>query len=75
MAKDEIILVKEVRDRPDAELVSLREAKLEEYHKTRFKHELGQLQQTHRLRQLKQDIAKLNTLLAQRRTQAAQAGG
>ena len=72
MANDNTIQVKEVRDRPDAELVSLREAKLEEYHKAKFKHELGQLRETHRLGQLKRDIAKLSTLLAARANRQAQ---
>ena len=73
MAKETTVQVKDLRERPAAELTSLREAKLEEYHKAKFKHSLGQLRETHRLRQLKRDIAKLTTVLREKSQAPAQA--
>jgi ribosomal protein L29 len=70
MAKENTVKVKELRERPEAELQSLREAKLEEYHKAKFKHSLGQLRETHRLHQLKLDIAKLSTVLREKSASA-----
>ena len=49
-------------------------SKLEELHGAKFKHALGQLDKTHVLRQLKRDVAKLRTVLAEKQ-QAAPAEG
>jgi len=67
MAENEnVIVTKELAERADAELRSLLASKTEELHKTRFKHELGQLSETHILRSLKRDVARLSTVLRQR---------
>ena len=63
MPNENTVIVKEIRDRADAELVSLIESKSEELQQAKFKHALGQLQTTHELKQLKRDIARLNTVL------------
>lgn len=64
MAKNEnILVVKELRSRSEAELRSLLASKTEELHKMNFKHALGQLQQTHMLKLLKRDVARLETVL------------
>lgn len=67
MPSDETVIVRELRDRGEAEIVSLLEAKYEDMHKTKFNHALGQQRETHRLRQLKRDIARLNTVLREKR--------
>lgn len=64
MAKNENILkASELRKRGAAELKSLLDEKAEELHKTRFKLALGQQAKTHTLRQLRRDIARLQTVL------------
>ena len=60
------VIVKEVRSRNDAELQSLLASKADDLHKAKFKHALGQLQNTHELKALKKDVARLNTLLNER---------
>ncbi len=57
-----------MRGRSADELKSLLEAKREELHAAKFNHALGQLRETHTLKQLKRDIAKLNTVLADERS-------
>ena len=69
---EERVLVKELRERSDAELASLRDAKTEELHRASFNHALGQLQTTHVLKALKRDIARINTVLRQRQPSEAQ---
>ena len=64
---DNIVVVKEARDRSDAELRSLLDSKREELHQVRFKHALGQLDKTHSLKQLKRDISRLSTILSERK--------
>ena len=67
MAENEnIVVLKEIRDRSDAELRSLLDSKVEELHKAKFKHALGQLRETHVLGFLKRDVARLNTVLRER---------
>lgn len=63
MASDNTIKVSELRGRSEAELESLIAGKLEELHGKRFQHALGQLRETHQLRALRRDIAKLRTVL------------
>ena len=67
MANENVVTIKEFRERPDADLSSLLQAKHEELHKTAFKKAAGQLRETHQLGLLKKDIARLNTLLRERR--------
>ena len=72
MAKIEnAVVVKELAERGDAELKSLLDSKVEELHGVKFKHALGQLQETHTIKALKHDIARLQTVLSQR-AQAAE---
>jgi large subunit ribosomal protein L29 len=71
MAKNEnIIVAKELRERGDAELRSLLASKREELHGVEFKQALGQLRETHTIRLLKRDIARLQTLLRERELHA-----
>lgn len=67
MPSENTVIVKEIRGRGDAELVSLLDSKAEELHQVKFKHALGQLQTTHELKQLKRDIARLKTVLGESR--------
>lgn len=67
---DTDVVATELRKRPDAELKSLLAAKIEELQKSSFKHELQQLRNTHTLKNLKHDIARLNTVLNERKAKA-----
>jgi len=70
MAKNEnIVVAKELGERTDAELESLLASKGEELHRNKFKHALGQLRETHTLRSLRRDIARLRTVLGQRKAE------
>jgi large subunit ribosomal protein L29 len=67
MAKgDNQMAAKELRQRGDAELRSLLSQKHEELQKAQFKNALGQLRQTHNLKVLKRDIARVETVLNER---------
>ena len=67
MAENEnSVIVSEMRERSESELHSLLDAKREDLQKLRFKHSLGQLRETHQLRSLKRDVARLNTVLRER---------
>ena len=68
MPKDNQMPAKELRTRGDAELKSMLASKLEELTKSRFKHALGQLRNTHTLRTLKRDIARIETVMKERGT-------
>ncbi|OGQ83992.1 MAG: 50S ribosomal protein L29 [Deltaproteobacteria bacterium RIFOXYA12_FULL_58_15] len=57
------VVTKELRERSEAELKSLLGSKVEELQKARFRHALGQLRETHTLKLLKRDIARLETVL------------
>ncbi len=72
MAKGNTVAAKELRERGDAELKSLLATKIEELQKARFKHALGQLRTTHTLKALKRDVARIETVLGQRATKAAE---
>jgi large subunit ribosomal protein L29 len=61
--KENMVVAKELRERSDAELRSLLASKLDELHKVKFNHALGQLRDTHTLKLLKKDIARLRTVL------------
>ena len=66
---DSRVVAKELRERSDGELRSLLSAKTEELHKAKFKQALGQLSETHILKVLRKDVARLQTVLNQRREQ------
>jgi large subunit ribosomal protein L29 len=71
MAKNEnMVVAKELRERSEAELRSLLASKLEELHKVKFNHALGQLRDTHTLKLLKKDIARLKTVLREQTKEA-----
>jgi ribosomal protein L29 len=63
----DVIDLAEVRARADEELVALVAAKREESRNARFAREMGQLPKTHVLRQLRRDIARIETVLTTRR--------
>lgn len=63
------IELKAVREQGDSELTELARAKREAYRLARFAREMGQLPKTHVLRQLRRDIARIETVLGSRRTQ------
>ncbi|MEM6559824.1 MAG: 50S ribosomal protein L29 [Myxococcota bacterium] len=67
MADDKQIRAAEMRDRSDAELQALLNGKREELHQVGFKHAIGQLRETHQLKGLKRDIARIETVLAEKR--------
>jgi large subunit ribosomal protein L29 len=71
MAKGNQVAAKELRERGDAELKSLLAAKIEELHKARFKHALGQLRTTHTLLGLRREVARIETVLRERSRAAA----
>ncbi|MBI5509998.1 MAG: 50S ribosomal protein L29 [Deltaproteobacteria bacterium] len=64
------VVAAELRKRGEAEIQSLLAAKSEELQKSLFKHELKQLRTTHGLKNLRRDIARLKTILNERRTKA-----
>jgi large subunit ribosomal protein L29 len=71
MAKNEnMVVAKELRERSEAELRSLLASKLEELHKVKFNHALGQLRDTHTLKLLKKAIARLETVLREQTKEA-----
>ncbi len=65
------VLASEIRDRNDVELQSLLGEKMEQLHSVKFKKALGQLAQSHLIKQLKQDIARLKTIMNERSGQEA----
>lgn len=65
------VLAGEIRDRNDVELQSLLGEKIEQLHSVKFKKALGQLAQSHLIKQLKQDIARLKTIMNERSGQEA----
>ena len=54
---------KELRERNSGELKSLLASKEEELQKVKFKHALGQLQNTHFIESLRKDVSRLKTIL------------
>jgi len=62
------VVLREIRKRPEAEVKSLLLAKTEELQKLRFKQALKQLRTTHTIKNLKRDIARLKTVLGERRS-------
>ena len=74
MAKINQTPAKELRERGEAELKSLMATKQDELQKVCFKHALGQLRQTHQVKSLKREIARLATLLAEKAPQARAEG-
>jgi large subunit ribosomal protein L29 len=63
----------EVRDSDDAHLLDLLRETKEELFNLRFQHVTGQLDNYARLKQVKKDIARINTELRQREIAAAEA--
>ncbi len=55
----------ELRTRSAAELRSLLANKQETLQKLRFKHQLGQLTKTHELKELRRDVARIETIMRQ----------
>lgn len=71
MAKSEdAVVVKELRERGDAEVRSLLATKVEELQGVKFKQALGQLQETHTLKVLRREVARLKTVLGERAKKA-----
>jgi large subunit ribosomal protein L29 len=62
--------VAQMRERPREELSVMLSDKVEEYRKLRFKHALGQLPNSHVLGNTRREIAKLNTVMSERRAGA-----
>ena len=75
MASDQEVVVRELRERSDAELRSLLDGKQDDLFQEKFKHALGQLRETHTLKRMKRDIARINTLIWERERQGASATG
>ena len=71
MAKSDVI-ASEIRNRSKAELESLLAEKTEELHKTKFGYALGQITKTHLKRDLKRDIARINTVLGEKQQVVAE---
>jgi len=59
------VSTQEARQRSSAELQSLLVAKREEWRQALLKHACKQLRQTHVLKELRRDIARLRTVLAE----------
>ena len=69
MPNDNKMVLREVRDRSSNELQSMIDGKSDELFKARFKHAMGQLRETHKLRRLRGDIARLKTILQEKQAQ------
>ena len=65
----DVIDLKEVRARADDELRQLVAEKRSGLREARFKRQLGQLPKTHVLRQMRRDIARIETVLWGRQQQ------
>ena len=59
---------KELVEKPEAELVELEATTRRELFKTRFSNFTNQLDDTAKLRRLRQEIARINTVLTQKRS-------
>ncbi|WP_243367994.1 50S ribosomal protein L29 [Fundidesulfovibrio soli] len=57
---------KELRGLDDAQLAEKLSQSQEELFKLRFQHATAQLEKTHRLNELKKDIARIQTVLTQK---------
>lgn len=66
MADEAKLVVKELRERNDSELQTLLNGKRADLHQVKFKQALGQLRETHQIKQLKRDIARIQTVLNER---------
>jgi large subunit ribosomal protein L29 len=71
--KNEQVVAKELRGRADGELRSLLASKADELHKLKFKLSLGQLRTTHEIKELKRDVARLYTVLNEKKNKAGSA--
>jgi large subunit ribosomal protein L29 len=63
MPSDNTIIIQEIRARGVPELESLLAGKTEDLHNANFKRALNQITQTHRLKQIRKDIARIRTVL------------
>ena len=63
--------VSEIRERGSEELRILLEEMSEDLYKQRIEHALDQLKQTHRLKELRRNIARIKTVLSERSSQSA----
>lgn len=61
-----MLQAKELRDLDAAQLAEKLSQSQEELFKLRFQHATAQLEKTHRLNELKKDIARLQTVLTQK---------
>lgn len=59
---------KELQDKPESELVQLEADARKDLFKARFQNFTNQLDDTARLKRLRQEIARINTVLTQKRT-------
>ena len=59
---------KELVEKPESELVELEATTRRELFKTRFSNFTNQLDDTAKLRRLRQEIARINTVLTQKRS-------
>ena len=64
------IVASELLERNDSELESLLASKSEELHSAKFKRSLGQLTETHVVKSIKKDVARLKTVLRARAMKA-----
>ncbi len=60
-----MVTVKELRDMDEAKLAEKLSQSEEELFKLRFQHATSQLEKTHRLGELKKDIARIKTVMTQ----------
>lgn len=61
---------KELNEKPESELVELEAQTRRDLFKARFSNFTNQLDDTAKLRRLRQEIARINTVLTQKRTSA-----
>ncbi len=61
-----MLQAKELRDLDAAQLAEKLSQSQEELFKLRFQHATAQLEKTHRLNELKKDIARIQTVLTQK---------
>jgi len=61
---------KEIREFGPEEIEARIAEKKEELFKLRFQHAMGQLENPNRLREARREIARLNTILTEKRSQA-----
>jgi len=63
-----MVTAKELRELADDKLVEKLSQSQEELFKLRFQHATAQLEKTHRLNELKTDIARIKTVMSQKKS-------